>query len=82
MSDTKKKVVIVKTSKAPKGAPRRKRQGGNKKPSRDAYWSEGRLAKRKIRNLVRYCRMDPTLAKVTWNRTRHTRAKYLVAHQM
>lgn len=57
-------------SKAPKGAPRRKRSGGNDKPSRRNYWNSGKLRTRKIRNLMRCCGMTRAQAEARWNRSK------------
>ncbi len=52
-------------SKARKGAPSQKHN-----PGRERYWREGRLEKRRVKNLVRCCGMRPAQARELWRRTR------------
>jgi hypothetical protein len=69
------KQVVLKTSKAPKGAPRSKRPGANNGPARQRYWAENRLRKHKVRNLMRYNGMTRSEAELLWDSSRVTRKK-------
>lgn len=51
-------------------APRSKRTGANDTPARKRYRESGRLKERKIRNLMRYCRMTLAAATKLWEATR------------
>lgn len=77
MAQQAKKDVLagIKGSKAPKGAPRRKRRGGNMgitkgHNSRPRYWASNRLRQRKVRNLMRHCGMTRAEAEKRWDATR------------
>jgi hypothetical protein len=49
--------------------------GRNQGPARQRYWREGRLAKHKVRNLVRYNGLTESEAYVLWMNSRTTRFK-------
>lgn len=53
-------------------APRSKRTGANDSPSRTKYRNSGfaRMRDRKIRNLMRFCRMTKEAATQLWESTR------------
>ena len=56
----------------------------DKRPARARYWNSGKLAERKIRNLVRCCKVKPEEAKFLWLKVRkrhysgHTGSKSLI----
>jgi hypothetical protein len=71
---------VVRTIKGPsshatKGAPKSKRQGANNTEARVRYWASGRLRARKIRNLMKHCKMTLAVATNLWLSTRKTRFK-------
>lgn len=68
--------VTIKTAgKVAKGAPRSKRPGANNTPARQRYWASGRLAERKIKNLMRHNGLTRAEASLLWHNTRTTRIK-------
>ena len=58
-----------------KGKKHRKHNRGGRNSVRSRYWNSRRLEKRKVRNLVRCCGMDPIIALVHWREIRVTRIK-------
>lgn len=70
-----KKLVQQAKSRVTKGAPRSKRPGANDSPSRRNYWASGRLAARKIRNLVRCNGLTEAQARLHWHASRKGRMK-------
>lgn len=66
---------VKKRSSAPKTGNKHKFSGRNNKPARQRYWASGRLEKKKIRNLVRYCGMTEAQAYVHWHATRNGRIR-------
>lgn len=65
--------IVIRASKAPKGAPRSKRPGANDSPARRRYWAEGRLQKHKVVAICRDTDMTREAATALWLsiRTRH-----------
>lgn len=43
------------------------------RPARKRYWTKRALESRKIKNLVKYCRMNKQSAYNLWHKTRRTR---------
>lgn len=70
------KALTGKRNKAPKGAPRRKRPGGNGKPSRQKYWDRDVLLRRKVAHLVKYSGFpDWETAREFWLKARKGRRR-------
>lgn len=67
--------VTLKTSKAPKGAPRSKRPGANDSPARRKYWANGVLEKHKVSALMKHNGMTREEAIAHWRRARQGRLK-------
>jgi hypothetical protein len=70
-NDTVVKAIIGKKARV-KGAPRSKRSGANDTPSRIKYRLHGfaKMRARKIRNLMRYCKLTREAAERLWDSTR------------
>jgi hypothetical protein len=65
----------IKVTKAPKGAPRSKRPGANNGPARQRYWSNNKLEKNKVRNIMLDTGLSRAEAAQLWNRARQGRKK-------
>lgn len=53
----------------------KKQKRPDTRPARARYWANRTLQKRKVRNLVRHCRMNPADALEHWLRARQGRVK-------
>lgn len=69
------RTIIIKASKAPKGAPRSKRPGANDSPSRRRYWAEGRLQKHKVKAIMDDTGLSKEKATALWLASRTTRKR-------
>jgi len=69
------KKITQASKKKVKGAPPSKQSGANDTPARRRYWGEGRLEKRKIRNLMVHCGMSYAVASTHWHANRKGRIK-------
>jgi hypothetical protein len=67
--------LVKQGSKSKKTGNKHKFVGRNNGPARQRYWTSGRLAERKIRNLMRHCGLTREQAYALWHAARKGRVK-------